>query len=64
MEAPAMSAADALRAAHAAGILVTLDGDGLMLEAAVEPPRSILDALARHKRTANQPEYRLLDGRG
>jgi hypothetical protein len=45
-----MSAVEALRAAQAAGITVTLDGEGLLLEAVAEPPRSVLDALARHKR--------------
>jgi hypothetical protein len=45
-----MSAAKALHAAQAAGIRVSLDGDGLVLEADAEPPQSILDALARHKR--------------
>jgi hypothetical protein len=45
-----MSAAQALRAAQAAGMTVTLDGEGLLLEAVAEPPQSVLDALARHKR--------------
>jgi hypothetical protein len=45
-----MSAAEALRAAQAAGIMVTLDGESLLLEAVAEPPQSVLDALARHKR--------------
>jgi hypothetical protein len=45
-----VSAANALRAAQVAGVTVTLDGDGLVLEAVAEPPQSILDALARHKR--------------
>jgi hypothetical protein len=45
-----MSAAESLRAAQAAGISITLDGEGLLLEAVAEPPQSVLDALARHKR--------------
>jgi hypothetical protein len=45
-----MSAAEALRAAHAAGITITFDGESLLLEAIAEPPRAALDALARHKR--------------
>jgi hypothetical protein len=45
-----MSAAEALRAAHAAGVTVTLDGESIMLEAPTEPPQSVLDALSRHKR--------------
>ena len=44
-----MRAADALRAAHAAGITVMLDGDGILLEADTEPPPAVLDALARNK---------------
>ena len=44
-----MSAAEALRAARAAGIKVTVEADGLLLEADAEPPQSILDALACSK---------------
>jgi hypothetical protein len=44
-----MSAAEALQAAHADGVTVTFDGDGLLLEASAEPPRAVLDVLARHK---------------
>jgi hypothetical protein len=44
-----MSAAEALRAAHAAGVTVMFDGEGLVLEASAEPPQSVLDALSRHK---------------
>lgn len=44
-----MSAAQALRAARAAGIKVMLDGDGLLLEADAEPPRPILRVLKTHK---------------
>jgi hypothetical protein len=44
-----MSAAEALRAAHAAGITVTVDGESLVLEANAEPPQSVLNVLARHK---------------
>jgi hypothetical protein len=33
-----MSAADALRAAYAAGVAMRLDGDGILLEAYAEPP--------------------------
>jgi hypothetical protein len=40
-----MSAAEALRAAHTAGIRVTVDGDDLVLEAHTPPPPSILDDL-------------------
>jgi len=44
-----MSAVETLRAAHAAGITVTLDGDGILLEADAEPPQTLLEALARQK---------------
>jgi hypothetical protein len=44
-----MSAAKALHAARAVGITVTLDGEGLLLEATAEPPQAVLDALSRHK---------------
>jgi hypothetical protein len=44
-----MSAAEALRVAHAAGITVTVDGESLVLEANAEPPQLVLNVLARHK---------------
>ena len=44
-----MSAAEALQAAHAAGVELALDGDDLALSAASEPPVAVLDALSRHK---------------
>jgi hypothetical protein len=44
-----MSAADVLRAAHAAGVRVMADCENLVLEARAEPPQSLLDALSRHK---------------
>jgi len=44
-----MSAAEALRAAHAAGVRVMFDGEDLVLEASAEPPQAVLDVLARHK---------------
>src|SRR5262245_7385613 len=44
-----MSVADALRAAHAAGVSITVDGDDLMLEAAIPPPPAVLYDLSRHK---------------
>ena len=44
-----MSAAEALRAAHAAGITVMFDGEDLVLEASAEPPQAVLDVLVRHK---------------
>ena len=44
-----MSAAEALKAARSAGVLLGIDGDALTLEAAAAPPRAVLDQLARHK---------------
>jgi hypothetical protein len=44
-----MSAAEALRAAQAAGVTVMFDGEGLLLEANAEPPQAVLELLARHK---------------
>jgi hypothetical protein len=44
-----MSAPEALRAAHAAGVTVMFDGEDLLLEANAEPPQAVLDVLARHK---------------
>jgi hypothetical protein len=46
-----MNAAEALHAACAAGVTVTLDGEGLLLEASAEPPQVLIDALVRHKRS-------------
>lgn len=45
-----MSAAEALRAALAAGITVVLGGEALLLEAEAEPPQALLDALLRRNR--------------
>ena len=44
-----MTAAEALRAAQASGVRVTVDGESLVLEASVPPPHAVLDALSRHK---------------
>jgi hypothetical protein len=44
-----MNAVQALKAAHAVGIRLSIDGDALLLEAAVAPPTSVLDLLLRHK---------------
>jgi hypothetical protein len=44
-----VSAAEALRIAHAAGVTVIVDGEDLVLEANTEPPRAVLDALSRNK---------------
>ena len=44
-----MSAAEALRAARAAGLCVTADGESLVLEARTQPPASVLNGLAQHK---------------
>lgn len=44
-----MSAAEALRAARAAGIELGIDGDDLVLEASAPPTAAILDLLSGHK---------------
>jgi hypothetical protein len=44
-----MSAAEALKAARAAGIRIGIDGDALTLEAATAPPPALLDLLSHHK---------------
>lgn len=44
-----MSAATALKAAHAAGVELAIDGDDLVLEAVSEPPAAVLGALSKHK---------------
>jgi hypothetical protein len=44
-----VSAAEAIRAARALGVEVTLDGNDLLLEADSEPPAATLEALSRYK---------------
>jgi len=44
-----MSPLEALEAARAAGLQVSVDGDDLMLESAAEPPVAIVDLLTEHK---------------
>jgi hypothetical protein len=44
-----MSAAEALKAARAAGIRLGIDGDALTLEAFIAPPPALLELLSRHK---------------
>jgi hypothetical protein len=44
-----MSAVEAVKIARAAGIELTLDGNGLLLDAASEPPLSVIEELRRHK---------------
>jgi hypothetical protein len=39
----------ALKAARAAGIRFKIDGENLVLQAATQPPASIIDLLSRHK---------------
>ena len=44
-----MSAAEALKAARAAGVHLGIAGDDLVLKASTPPPAAVLDALSRHK---------------
>ena len=49
-----MSAAEALKAARAAGIRFEIDGDDLVLEAPVAPPPIVLDLLSRQQDTCHR----------
>src|SRR5262249_32846507 len=44
-----MTAMEALRAARALGVELTIEGNDLLLEAASEPPVTAVEALIRHK---------------
>jgi hypothetical protein len=44
-----VSAAQALKAARDAGVVLGVDGEDLILEATAPPPAAILDLLSRHK---------------
>ena len=44
-----MSAADALKAAQAAGVDVRLDGEDLLLQAPAPPPAAVLEGLSHNK---------------
>ncbi len=44
-----MSAAEAIRAAEAAGVHLEIDGGDLVLKASAPPPTAVLDLLSRHK---------------
>ena len=44
-----MSAAEAIRAACAAGVRLTADGEDLLLDAASPPSAAVIDKLSRHK---------------
>jgi hypothetical protein len=44
-----MRALEALKAARAAGVDITLDGEDLVLQAPAPPPALVLDALSRNK---------------
>ena len=45
-----MTAVEALRMAHAAGVELSVDQDDLVLDAPSEPPSAVLDMLRQHKR--------------
>jgi hypothetical protein len=44
-----VTAHDILKAARAAALRITIDGDDLALEAAAEPASDLLDAIRTHK---------------
>src|SRR5262249_12253479 len=48
-EDPVMSASEALRLARAAGIIIQVDGDELVLEAKLAPPPGVVAELALNK---------------
>lgn len=49
MAGPAVSAADVLSTAQAAGIRIHLDGEDLVLQAPAPPPPALLDVLSAYK---------------
>jgi hypothetical protein len=55
-----LSAAEALKAARAAGVELRVDGESLILEAATPPPAEVIDLLSRNKPSL----IALLRGRG
>ena len=44
-----MNAAEVLKEAAAAGVQIAIEGDGLLLEATAQPPKAIIELIARHK---------------
>ena len=44
-----MNAAEVIKEAAAAGIRIAIEGDGLSLEATAQPPKAIIELIARHK---------------
>ena len=49
LEDPQMNAAQIIKEATAIGIDIAIDGDDLLLEAAAQPPRAVVDLISRHK---------------
>jgi hypothetical protein len=49
MENSVMTAVEVLKSTREAGIVVVVDGEDLLLEARVEPPEAILQAIAHNK---------------
>ena len=44
-----MNAAEIIKEAAAAGILIAIEGDGLSLEATAKPPKAIIELITQHK---------------
>jgi hypothetical protein len=44
-----MNAAEVIRKATAAGVRIAIEGDGLLLEAAVAPPELVIELITQHK---------------
>jgi hypothetical protein len=57
-----VSAAEALKAARAAGVSLRVDGDDLLLEATASPPASVIDALSRQRPKSSCSYGRLRTG--
>jgi len=44
-----VNAAEIIKEAAAAGILIAIEGDGLSLEATAKPPKAIIELITQHK---------------
>ena len=44
-----MNAVEVIKEAAAAGVQIAIEGDGLLLEATAQPPKAIIELIARHK---------------
>ena len=49
MDGNSVNAAKVIEAAAAAGVRIAIEGDGLSLKAAAQPPKAIIELITRHK---------------